>query len=107
MRRDGDAGGRAQGGGYEAEACECQHERRMYQLRRLAPPQRYQGCTLDSYNYDHPGADPSLWKGTLGSCDEHDHWRHSKNRVEECSDRRRIGRGGASGWRARSNRFGR
>ena len=46
-----------------AEACECQHERRIYQLHRRAQlPPRYQGCTLDSYKYDYPGADPSLWK---------------------------------------------
>ena len=46
-----------------AEACECQHERRIYQLHRRAQlPQRYQGCTLSSYKYDYPGAGPSLWK---------------------------------------------
>lgn len=46
-----------------AEACECQHERRIYQLHRRARiPQRYQGCTLASYRYDYPGADASLWK---------------------------------------------
>ena len=46
-----------------AEACECQHERRIYQLHRRARiPQRYQGCTLDGYRYGlDPDADPSLW----------------------------------------------
>jgi DNA replication protein DnaC len=46
-----------------AETCECQHERRIYQLHRRARiPQRYQGCTLDSYRYGlDPDADASLW----------------------------------------------
>jgi DNA replication protein DnaC len=47
-----------------AKACECQQERRIYQLHRRARiPQRYQGCTLDGYRYGlDPDADPSLWK---------------------------------------------
>jgi DNA replication protein DnaC len=50
------------GGGQVAEACECQHERRIFQLHRRAQiPARYQGCTLDSYQYNYPGADASLW----------------------------------------------
>jgi DNA replication protein DnaC len=45
-----------------AEACECRHERRIFQLHRRAQiPQRYQGCTLDTYRYNYPGADASLW----------------------------------------------
>jgi DNA replication protein DnaC len=50
------------GGRNAAESCECQHERRIYQLyRRAQIPARYQGCTLDTYRYNFAGADPSLW----------------------------------------------
>ncbi len=50
------------GGGSVAEACECRHERRIFQLhRRSQIPARYQGCTLDNYRYNYAGADPSLW----------------------------------------------
>jgi DNA replication protein DnaC len=52
------------GGGSVAEACECRHERRIFQLHRRAQiPARYQGCTLDNYQYNYAGADPSLWHG--------------------------------------------
>ena len=45
-----------------AEACECSHERRIFQLHRRAQiPPRYSGCTLESYQYQYPGADASLW----------------------------------------------
>jgi DNA replication protein DnaC len=46
-----------------AEACECQHKRRIDQLHRRARiPQRYQGCTLDGYRYGlDRDADASLW----------------------------------------------
>jgi DNA replication protein DnaC len=51
-----------EGGGSIAEACECRHERRIFQLHRRAQiPARYQGCTLDTYQYNYMGADASLW----------------------------------------------
>jgi DNA replication protein DnaC len=49
-------------GSRSAEACECRYERRIFQLhRRVQIPHRYQGCTLDNYRYNYPGADGSLW----------------------------------------------
>ena len=49
-------------GSRAAEACECQHERRILQMhRRVRIPERYRLCTLESYSYNHAGADPSLW----------------------------------------------
>ncbi|HEY0785707.1 MAG TPA: ATP-binding protein [Acidobacteriaceae bacterium] len=50
-------------GGSAAEACECQHERRIFQLHRRAHiPARYQRCTLDSYQYQISDANNSLWR---------------------------------------------
>ncbi len=38
------------GGGRLAEPCECQHERKLFQLlARAQIPARYAGCTLESY----------------------------------------------------------
>lgn len=38
------------GGGRAAEPCECQHERRLFQLlSRARIPARYAGCTLENY----------------------------------------------------------
>jgi DNA replication protein DnaC len=49
-------------GGHRAvEACECQSEERAARLlRRAGIPVRYEHCSLDSYEADFPGADPSL-----------------------------------------------
>ena len=51
------------GGGSVAEACECRHERRIYQMHRRAQiPVRYLGCLLSNYEHSYPGADSSLRK---------------------------------------------
>ena len=50
-----------EGGGSVAEACECRHERRIYQLHRRAQiPVRYLGCLLSNYEHSYPGADVAL-----------------------------------------------
>ena len=49
-------------GRHAAEACECQYERRIFQLQRRAQiPARYQGCTLESYHAGPAEAANSLW----------------------------------------------
>ena len=49
-------------GRHVAEACECRHEQRIYQLHRRAQiPPRYQGCTLENYQTSFAEADKSLW----------------------------------------------
>lgn len=41
--------------------CECQHlERERRRLDAAAIPERYRHCTLDDFDRDYPGADPSL-----------------------------------------------
>jgi DNA replication protein DnaC len=54
------------GGGRAVEPCECQAERRIVKLlRRASIPARYEHCSLDSYDPNFFGADPSLAKAYL------------------------------------------